>query len=138
MTATLHLAITRPVQLTLDLRAPTARRTRAVERRPYWAYVDLADLGTDLCARRPGVSALLAAERRRDGSWVGYHDLLLDNGGTSGETRPQSSRQDALASAAYGLAGHCQALLSQRNGRMTPSTTAARQLLRWLAQIDLL
>ena len=127
-----------PVQLTLDLRTPTVRRLRIDDRRPYWQCVDLADVGGDLRARRPGINALVTAQQGEDGQWIGYHDLVLERTGSSGATRPQATRGDALASAAYGMAQHCQVILSQRGSYPSATATASRQLLRWLSQLDLL
>jgi hypothetical protein len=129
------IPLARPVQLTLNLRSSSARCRR--EPKPYWDYVDNADLGGELRARRPGVQALLTAEKRPDGSWVGYHDLVLGSDGSSGPTRPLPTRQDALLSAAYHMARHCERVLA-RNGR-TPKVdaTGARLLLRWFAELDL-
>lgn len=126
------------VQLTLDLRAPTAKRTGSGEQRPYWEHVDLADVGGELRARRAGVQAILSAERRADGLWVGYHDLMLGTSGSSGPTRPQSSRDDALVSAAYQLMKHCDAVLARNGSLPRADARAARQLVTWLGQIDLL
>jgi hypothetical protein len=137
MTAVLAIPL-HPVQLTLDLRTPTVRRLRIDDRRPYWQHVDLADLGGELRARRPGINALVTAHQSQDGRWIGYHDLVLDQTGSSGATRPQSTRGDALASAAHGMAQHCNMILARRGGGPTSTMTATRQLLRWLAQVDLL
>jgi len=136
MTATLPAPTARPVQLTLDLRAPSGTGGRSGSR-SYWDRADLADLGGELHARRPGVRAVLTAQRRRDGSWVGYHDLVLGASGTSGPTRPQSTRTDALVSAAYGLARHCHGVLARASAEPREAVTAARQLLRWLDQLGL-
>jgi hypothetical protein len=138
MTAILRFPNGTPVQLTLNLLAPSARRCRAEERHPFWDYIDGADLGGELHARRPGVKALLTAERRADGSWIGYHDLVLGAGGSSGPTRPQITRDDALVSAAYPVAKHCEAVLAQNGTAPRIDATVARQLLRWLRQLDVL
>lgn len=127
-----------PVQLTLDLRAPTARRRRADERRPYWQSIDLADVGGELRAYRPGVRALIAAHRSDDGRWIGYHDLVLGHVGSSGSTRPQFTRQDALASAAHGLAQPCRTIIARQGSTPKAAVTASRHLMHWLAQLDLL
>ena len=136
MIATSLAPIDRPVQLTLTLVARPNRRHSALEQRPYWDDIDLADLGGELHARRPGVKALLGADARRDGMWVGYHDLVLGRDGTSGSTRAHATREDALISAAYQLAEHCHAVIS-RTTVTKSNVTAARQLLRWLQQLDL-
>ena len=136
MIATSLAPIDRPVQLTLTLVAGPIRRRSALEQRPYWDDVDLADLGGELHARRPGVKALLGAEIRPDGTWVGYHDLLLRWDGSNGSTRPHASREDALISAAYQLADRCHAVIS-RKAVTKSDVTAARQLMRWLQQLDL-
>jgi hypothetical protein len=87
MTATVFAPL-RPVQLTLDLRAPKARRSRTDDRRPYWQAVDLADLGGELRAHRPGVRTLIAAYQSDDGRWVGIHDLVLDRAGRPSRRPP--------------------------------------------------
>jgi len=38
---------------------------------------DYADVGGELHVSRPGVRAILGAEQRADGRWVGYHDMLI-------------------------------------------------------------
>ncbi len=138
MTATLLVPTDRPVQLALDLRTRMTRPCGQRKHRPYWQRVDLADVGGDLHARSRDVRALLGAEQRRqDGLWIGYHDLVLGHSGSSGSTRPQSTRGDALVGAAYQMSQHCEAVL--RRSRTAPRTevAAARQLLGWLHQLDL-
>ena len=54
------IPLARPVQLTLDLRSSSARCR--CEPKPYWDYVDNADLGGELRVRRAGIQALLTAE----------------------------------------------------------------------------
>ena len=137
MSATSLPALDRPVQLTLNLLAPSARPC-SQERRPYWEYVDEADLGGELHARRPSVRVVLAAERQSDGPWIGYHDLVLGKDGSSGPTRRPATRQDALVSAAYHLVMHCEAVLAQNGAATRKDATAVRQLIRWLGQLDLL
>lgn len=137
MTATLLGPIDRPVQLTLDLRTATVRVSHAKEVRPYWQHIDNADLGGELHAKAPGVRAVLSAEPRADGLWVGYHDVLLAQSGSSGPTRPHDSRGDALVSAAYQLMAHCEAVLAQNGAAPRADATAARRLLRWVRQLDL-
>jgi hypothetical protein len=137
MTATPPALTDRPVQLTLDLWAGSERR-RCVVRRPYWDQVDLADHGGELHARRPGIRALLSAQRRSDGAWVGYHDLVLRGGGSNGATRPQSARTDALASAAYELSRYCHRLLGHAPHEPKDAVTGARQVLRWLDGLGVL
>lgn len=138
MTATLPTAIDRPIQLTLELRTPSVRVSRAKQARPYWQRVDLADVGAELHAIATGVRALLTADRRVDGLWVGYHDLVLGQGGSSGPTRTQPERNDALVSAAYQLVRHCEEVLAQNGSASRSDATAARQVIRWLRQLDLL
>ena len=138
MIATSTAPLDRPVQLTLNLRSPSARRCRAQDRRPYWDCVDNADLGGELRARRPGVKALLTAERRSDGSWVGLHDLVLGHDGSSGTTRPLPTRQDALVSAAYRMAEYCDGVLRLNGTAPKTHATGARQLLRWVRNLDLM
>ena len=130
----------RPVQLCLELRtrAPGRRAATTAVPRPYWDHVDLADIGGELRAARDGVKALLTAERQSDRSWVGYHDLVLGGGGSSGSTRPQVSRQDALASAAYQMVKHCELVLAQNGTVSRAEAQAARQIVRWLNQLDVL
>jgi hypothetical protein len=127
-----------PVQLVLDLRAPTARLPRSMERRPYWDAVDMADLGGTLCARRPGVRAVIDAQCGPTGLWLGYHDVLLGQLGSSAVTRPQPTRQDALASAAHAVAQTCRRILAAPGHHVLATTCAARQVIRWLGELDLL
>jgi hypothetical protein len=129
-----------PVQLCLELRTKASRTRVSVTGafRSYWDQIDLADVGGELHARRPRVKALLTADPRSDGSWIGYHDLVLGSGGSSGPTRPQTTRVDALVSAAYMVVKHCDAVLAQNGTAPRSDARAARQLLRWLRQLDLL
>lgn len=125
------------VQLVLDLWSPRPRRRTAVAR-PYWDDVHLVDHGGALLARRPGVRAVLGAERRADGSWVGSHDLFLLGDGSSSATRPQSTRADALACAAYDLARYCQRVIAAAPHESVPTVRAARRLLGWLDHLGLM
>jgi hypothetical protein len=84
------------------------------------------------------VKALLTAVRRSNGYWVGYHDLVLGRGGSSGPTRPHVSRQDALVSAAYQVVKHCEMVLAQIGTAPRSDAKAARHLVGWLHQLDLL
>ena len=68
MNAATYAAAERAGQLRLTLRTPGGRRS---EPRPYWDYVDLADVGGELRARRPGVKVILAAEPLPNGGWAG-------------------------------------------------------------------
>jgi len=139
MTATLPSPTDPAVQLPLDLWSRPSQSRRRSGTRPYWEHVDVVDHGGTLHARRPGVRALLAAEKRPDGSWVGYHDLLLiGDAGTSGPTRPQSCRSDALVCAAHGLARRCQHVLAHATAEPRPTVQAARQVARWLDQLGVL
>ena len=138
MIATSYAPIDRPVQLTLTLVTRPTRRRSAPQQRPYWDDVDLADLGGELHARRPGVKALLGADSRPDGTWIGYHDLLLGREGSNGCTRPHATREDALITAAYQMASHCQGILSMNGTAPRGEATGARQILRWLGNLDLL
>jgi hypothetical protein len=129
-----------PVQLCLELRTTASRTRLLVQRspRPYWDRVDLADVGGELRARRTGVKAVLIAELRSDHSWVGYHDLVIGTEGSSGPTRPQASRQDALVSAAYHVLKHCEAVLARNGAAPSGHARAARQIVTWLRGLDLL
>ena len=136
MTAT--STIKRPVQLTLALVAPcSAPRHRAVAR-PFWAEVDLADLGGPLRARGRTVRVLLDAQRTEDGLWRGQYDALLSRSGVSGPTKLVPLRRDALTSAAHAVAAHCQRVIA-RGGHEPPSDVrAAKEVRRWLQLVDLL
>jgi hypothetical protein len=129
-----------PVQLTLQLLtrdAPT-RRSPATSA-PYWVHVDLADVGGQLRARNHAVRVLLDADAAADGTWIGYYDALFTQSGVSGPTRAHSTRQDALASAAYAVAGHCRHLLGDVAGsHPRADVRAAREVVRWLEMLDLL
>jgi hypothetical protein len=129
--------IDRPVQLTLALVTRPTRRRSTHEQRPYWDYADLADLGGELHARRHCVKVLLGADHRSDGTWVGYHDLVLGTDGSNGCTKAHATRQDALISAAYQLAGYCRDVIARGPAAQKSDVAAARQLLRWLQRLDL-
>lgn len=104
-----------PVQLTLQLCAshrPGVSRVSPA-RQPYWTQIDLADLGGELRARNHAVRISLTAQSASDGSWTGYYDALFSQSGVSGPTRPQATRQDALATAAHAVARHCRRLLGE-------------------------
>jgi hypothetical protein len=128
-----------PVQLCLDLVNPQSRRGRSLRStaRSYWDSVDLADVGGDLHARNRSVRVILSASRRPDHTWLGSYDLLLGDDGTSGVTRLQVSRQDAIASAAYCVARHCQMVLD-RGARSRGDSRGASEVLRWMTTLDLL
>lgn len=124
-----------PIQLTLELCATSTPRRRE---RPFWDYIDDADLGGELRGRAPGVRVFLSAEQRKDGLWVGYHDLLLGDGGSNGPTPALPARQDALASAAYRVMEHCEQVLAQNGACKKADARAAKRLLGWLQRLDLL
>ena len=129
--------IDKPVQLTLRL-LTGGRRGRS-PRRPYWDEVDLADLGAgSLRARRRDVRVRLDLGQPEAGVWVGFHDAVLPRSGSSGATRRQPTRRDALASAAHGLARHCRRVVGTSHQQPRDEVRAAREVLQWLETLDLL
>jgi hypothetical protein len=129
-----------PVQLCLELRtrAPGRRASTPVAPRPYWDDVALADIGGELRAQTAAVRVAIDATKRADSSWVGSYDLLLRSDGTSGTTKPQASRQDALVSAAYRVIEYCESILDRKVGHIASDRRAASQVIRWLRLLDLL
>jgi hypothetical protein len=95
-------------------------------------------VGGQLSARNHAVRVQLAADVARDGFWTGYFDVLFTNSGTSGPTRPLSSRQDALAAAAHSVSRHCQRLLATAADHTKADVRAAKEVVRWLEGLDLL
>jgi hypothetical protein len=71
---------------------------------------------------------------------IGFTEIrtLFTQSGVSGPTRAQSTRQDALASAAYAVAGHCRHLLADPSSHPRADVRAAREVVRWLELLDLL
>ena len=129
--------IDRPVQLTLRLHRGGSPRRHV--RRPIWSDADLADLGAPMLrARWRDVRVRLDVARLDDGDWIGHHDAVLPGGGTSGTTRRQPTRQDALTSAAHALARHCRRISSTTCDRSRHEVRAAKEVLRWLDILDLL
>ena len=128
----------RPIQLCLELRARPSRRRTSGQARPYWDYVDLADVGGALRARRHSVRVLLDTTKRTDSTWIGRYGLLVSRDGASGATKAQATRQDALASAAYGVAEYCTAILDRKPANPTCDVRAAAEVMRWLQLLDLL
>jgi hypothetical protein len=63
---------------------------------------------------------------------------MLQQDGVSGITKPQATRQDALASAAYGIAGFCRSILERKAGRTSREVRSAAEIMRWLQLLDLL
>lgn len=125
----------RPVQLTMRL---LTRGRRHSMRRPYWDDVDLVDVGAgSLRARRRDVRVRLDLGRPEAGAWIGYHDAVLPHSGSSGTTRRQPTRHDALASAAHALARHCRRITSTCD-QPRDELRAAKEILRWLDILDLL
>jgi len=136
MTAT--STIERPVQLTLALVAPCSAPRRRAVTRPFWAEVDLADLGGPVRARSRMARVLLDAQPVADGLWRGQYDALLSRSGISGPTKPMQLRRDALASAAHAVAGHCQRVLASGDREPRCDVRSAREILRWLHLLDLM
>lgn len=128
-----------PVQLCLDLVTRPCRPGRSPRSAPraYWDYVDLADVGGELRARGPNARAAIASAQSTAGVWTATFDLLLCRGGTSGTTKPQETRGDAITSAAYAIALYCRTVASDATcGRV--DVRAAREVLRWLTELDVL
>ncbi len=76
--------------------------------------------------------------KRPDSTWVGSYDLLLRCDGTSGSTRAQTTRQDALVSAAYRVSKYCESILERKAAHVVCDVRAAAQVLRRLNLLDLL
>jgi hypothetical protein len=129
-----------PVQLCLQLitRSPRGMRRARSAQRAYWDSVDLADLGGDLRARNQHTRVVLGASQRPDQTWLGYFDVLSGDDGVSGLTKPQLTRQDALASAAYCVSQHCRSTIGHPAAHCRHSVRAAREVLRWMTNLDLL
>ena len=129
-----------PVQLCLELRARPSRQQRSSQasRRPFWDQVDLADVGGELRARGPHTRVSIGATQRADSTWSALYDLMLQQDGVSGATKPQATRQDALVSAAYGVAGFCRSILERKAGRTSREVRSAAEVMRWLQLLDLL
>lgn len=68
----------------------------------------------------------------------GSYDLLRRCDGASGKTKPQATRQDALASAAYRVNEYCESLLDRKAEFLACEVRAAREVVRWLGILDLL
>lgn len=130
----------RPVQLCLELRtrAPGRRSSRSAAPRPYWDQVDLADIGGELRAQAATVRVALDATQCADTTWVGIYDVLLRCDGTSGTTKAQPTRQDALVSAAYRVSDYCKSIVDRKASYSSCDRRAAKSILSWLTQLDLL
>lgn len=135
MNAATYAAAERAGQLRLAVRTRGARRA---EPRPYWDHADLADVGGELRAGRPGVKVILAAEQLPNGGWTGYYDLVLPSDGCDGTTPPLETRADALTSAAYQLVRYCEHILAANGSAPRDNARAARQLIAWLRDLALL
>lgn len=98
----------------------------------------MADLGGELQARNHAVRVSLTAQPTSDGAWPGYYDALFSQSGVSGPTRPLSTRQDALTSAAHDVMRHCQRLITSATGQPRADARAAKEVIRWLELLDLL
>jgi hypothetical protein len=130
----------RPVQLTIQLVGHPQRgyRRRGVPR-PFWTDADLIDAGgPTLRASARTVRVRLDAAQTDDGGWAAHHDAVFSRSGTSGATKRQLTRRDALASAAHGLARHCGWILRTPNNQPREDVRSAREVLRWLEILDLL
>jgi hypothetical protein len=109
-------------------------------RAPFWSHLDGADLGqASLQARRGTEIAALLGARQITGGWVGDWDVRLTVDGTSGESaKLQRDRGDALMTAADAIHSYCQAVLRHPAGRPRVDLQAARELVRWVKDLDLL
>jgi hypothetical protein len=138
-TGAANLSAFHPVQLTLQLCSQRPGSLRAARPRlSYWERVDLADVGGDLQARTHAVRVLLAAQAE-GGAWTGYYDALFFSGtGISGPTRPMPSRLDALSTASHAVARHCRRILDSSTSRSRADLRAAKEVMQWLEQLDLL
>lgn len=131
----------RPVQLTLELTGRACRRlpvSGRAARRTFWEVVDVVDVGgPTLRACGRVVRTRIDVEQTAASVWIAHHDLVLGGGGSSGWTRPQPTRHDALVSAAHALMRHCRAVVRQSAHRH-PDVRAAKEVIRWLEYLDLL
>lgn len=128
------------VQLLLRLPGAGSGRGRRARSRskPYWLEADAVDLGGSLRARSQSARVTLDAEQLDDGSWRGQYDLWLPSSGVGGATKLMPLRRDALASAAHPVAAHCRRVVEAAYREPRTAVRGAREILRWLADLDLL